>query len=92
MEAFVDQLAVWLSGRAEEIWTVMVPVLFGVGLLLSLRIGFLQFRGLGTALRFTFGRAARTSAGREGDVTPFAALATALAATVGNGNIAGVAT
>jgi len=92
MESFVDQLALWLSARAEEIWTVMVPVLFGVGLLLSVRIGFLQFRRLGTALRFSLGRQARQSAGREGDVTPFAALSTALAATVGNGNIAGVAT
>ncbi|RPJ83568.1 MAG: alanine:cation symporter family protein [Acidobacteria bacterium] len=92
MDAFVDQLAVWLAARAEEIWTVMVPVLFGVGLLLSIRIGFLQFGKLGTALRFGLGKAARTSSGREGDVTPFAALSTALAATVGNGNIAGVAT
>ncbi|MBP7571309.1 MAG: sodium:alanine symporter family protein [Acidobacteria bacterium] len=92
MESFVDQLALWLSARAEEIWTVMVPVLFGVGLLLSIRIGFLQFRRLGIALRFSLGRQARQSAGREGDVTPFAALSTALAATVGNGNIAGVAT
>ena len=92
MEVFVDQLAVWLGHVAEQIWNVMVPVLFGVGLLLTLRIGFLQFRKLGTALRFSLGKAARTNAGGGGDVTPFAALSTALAATVGNGNIAGVAT
>jgi AGCS family alanine or glycine:cation symporter len=92
MQPFIDQLGAWLGSTAAHIWTVMVPVLFGVGLLLSIRIGFLQFRKLGTALRFSLGRQARSSGGREGDVTPFAALSTALAATVGNGNIAGVAT
>lgn len=80
-----------LDSVASLLWTYMVPVLFGVGALLTVRIGFLQFRRLGTVLRVTLGRQARARMG-EGDVTPFAALATALAATVGNGNIAGVAT
>jgi alanine or glycine:cation symporter, AGCS family len=92
VDTFVDGLAVWADAAAAIIWTYMVPVLFGVGLLLTIRIGFLQFRKLGTALRLTLSKKSRTSSGREGDVTPFAALATALAATVGNGNIAGVAT
>ena len=91
MEGFVDQLGLWLSAVATQVWNVMVPILFGVGLLLSIRIGFLQFRKLGVALRFSLGKQARAQSG-QGDVTPFAALATALAATVGNGNIAGVAT
>jgi alanine or glycine:cation symporter, AGCS family len=92
MEQFVDNLGVWLDGAAATIWTYMVPLLFGVGLLLTFRIGFLQIRKLPAALRLALGKKSRTSSGREGDVTPFAALATALAATVGNGNIAGVAT
>ena len=92
MEQSVRALATWLDGTAALIWTYMVPVLFGVGLLLSIRIGFLQFRKLPVGLRLALGKQSRTSEGGEGDVTPFAALATALAATVGNGNIAGVAT
>jgi alanine or glycine:cation symporter, AGCS family len=90
--SFIDQLAVWVDTVAAIIWTYMVPVLFGVGILLTFRIGFLQFRKLGTALRITLSKRSRIANGREGDVTPFAALSTALAATVGNGNIAGVAT
>jgi alanine or glycine:cation symporter, AGCS family len=89
---FIDHLAVWVDSAAAIIWTYMVPVLFGVGILLTYRIGFLQFRKLGTALRITLSKRSRIGNGREGDVTPFAALSTALAATVGNGNIAGVAT
>ncbi len=92
MEQFVDDLGIWLDSAAALIWTYMVPVLFGVGILLTVRIGFLQFHKLPRAMRVTFGKAARSSTGGEGDVTPFAALSTALAATVGNGNIAGVAT
>lgn len=91
MELFLHNLAGWLDKTASNIWTIMVPILFGVGLLLTIRIGFLQFRKLGTAFKVMFSRASRKSGG-EGDVSPFAAVSTALAATVGNGNIAGVAT
>lgn len=92
MEGMIDQLGAWFSATADHIWTYMVPVLFGVGLLLTIRIGFLQFTKLPTALRVALGKKARQGGGKEGDVTPFQALSTALAATVGNGNIAGVAT
>jgi alanine or glycine:cation symporter, AGCS family len=92
MDTVIDRLAIWADTAAAAIWTYMVPVLFGIGILLTFRIGFLQFRKLGTALRLTLSKKSRASSGREGDVTPFAALSTALAATVGNGNIAGVAT
>ncbi len=88
----LEQITAWLDVVAAHIWTYMVPVLFGIGALLTVRIGFLQFRRLGTAIRITFSKRARSGEDREGDVTPFAALSTALAATVGNGNIAGVAT
>lgn len=91
MEHFLHNLAGWLDKTASSIWTIMVPILFGVGFLLTIRIGFLQFRKLGKAFRVMFSRASRKSSG-EGDVSPFAAVSTALAATVGNGNIAGVAT
>ncbi|MDI6848614.1 MAG: sodium:alanine symporter family protein [Candidatus Saccharicenans sp.] len=91
MELILKNLATWLDKTASNIWTIMVPILFGVGLLLTIRIGFLQFRKLGTAFKVMFSRASRKKSG-EGDVSPFAAVSTALAATVGNGNIAGVAT
>ncbi len=91
MELLLKNLAQWLDKTATSIWTIMVPILFGVGLLLTFRIGFLQFTKLGTAFRVMFSRASRKKGG-EGDVSPFAAVSTALAATVGNGNIAGVAT
>lgn len=91
MELFLKNLATWLDKTASNIWTIMVPVLFGVGLLLTIRIGFIQFTKLGTAFKVMFSRRSRKGGG-EGDVSPFAAVSTALAATVGNGNIAGVAT
>lgn len=92
MEPFLQSLTEHVGSLASAIWSVMVPVLFGVGLLLTFRVGFLQFRKLGTALRITLSKRSRANSGREGDITPFAALSTALAATLGNGNIAGVAT
>lgn len=91
MEVMLNNLAGWLERTASNIWTIMVPILFGVGLILTIRIGFIQFRKLGTAFRVMFSRSSRKGGG-EGDVSPFAAVSTALAATVGNGNIAGVAT
>jgi alanine or glycine:cation symporter, AGCS family len=90
--SFIDVIAVWVDSIAAFIWTYMVYVLFGIGIILTYRTGFLQFRRFGTAMRVTFGKKSRAKSDREGDVTPFAALTTALAATVGNGNIAGVAT
>ncbi|MFO7866292.1 MAG: sodium:alanine symporter family protein [Candidatus Aminicenantes bacterium] len=92
MEQLLDSLTASISSFASGIWNIMVPVLFGVGLLLTIRIGFLQFRKLGVALRITLSKRSRAKSKREGDITPFAALSTALAATLGNGNIAGVAT
>ena len=75
------------------VWGVPAMVLiFGVGLYLSIRTGFLQFRKFGTVWQNTIGKLFHrsTEAGR-GAVTPFQAVCTALAATVGTGNIAGVA-
>jgi len=91
MELFLNNLASLLDKTATNIWTIMVPILFGVGLILSIRLGFIQFTKLGTAFKVMFSRRSRKGGG-EGDVSPFAAVSTALAATVGNGNIAGVAT
>jgi AGCS family alanine or glycine:cation symporter len=69
----------------------MMALLVGTGVLLTIVTGGVQFRRLGTALGEVFGK---LRAGRQGDgtVSPFQAVATALASTVGVGNIAGVAT
>ncbi|MBI4478068.1 MAG: sodium:alanine symporter family protein [Acidobacteria bacterium] len=69
----------------------MIVLLMGTGLLLTLLTGFVQFRRLGTALGEVLGHVFSRGSGR-GSVTPFQAVATALASTVGVGNIAGVAT
>jgi len=68
---------------------VMLALLVGTGVYLTLRCGFVQFLQLPKALRLVFSR--QKEAG-EGDITPFQALTTALSATIGTGNIAGVAT
>jgi len=76
----------------DLVWGVPAMVLIlGVGLWLSLRSGFIQIRQFGTAMRCTLGRIFRKEEAKEGAVTPFQAVCTALAATVGTGNIAGVA-
>ena len=65
--------------------------IIGVGLFLSLRTGFLQLRKFGYAIKCTVGRIFQKTEAAEGSITPFQAVCTALAATVGTGNIAGVA-
>lgn len=71
--------------------SVMMILLIATGIWLTIRTGGVQFRRLGQALRHTFSRQS-LKGGQPGDITPFQALMTTLAATVGNGNIAGVAT
>jgi alanine or glycine:cation symporter, AGCS family len=67
----------------------VVAVLLGGGLFLTLRVGFVQVRRFGDAVRATV---AQQSAGAAGALTPFQAFMTALGASIGTGNIAGVAT
>jgi alanine or glycine:cation symporter, AGCS family len=69
----------------------MILLLMGTGVLLTVLTGFVQVRRLGAALSEVLGHVFSGGQGR-GSVTPFQAVATALASTVGVGNIAGVAT
>ena len=91
-----------LAGKISEINSVVNGVVWGVpmlvlivgcGLYLSVRLGFFQFTHFGYAMRSTigrcFGKHAKKSAA-AGSVTPMQAVTTALAATVGTGNIVGV--
>lgn len=80
MEAWLERLCTWVWG-----WPMMGLILT-VGILFTIRLRFIQLRGLKTGLKTAFGPQA------EGEgATPFRALCTALAATIGTGNIIGVA-
>ena len=80
------------SAVNDFIWGVPAMIcIIGVGLLLSIRTGFLQIRKVPYAIRETIGRMFHKKEASDGAMTPFQAVCTALAATVGTGNIAGVA-
>ncbi len=81
--------------RALDVWMwgpTMIALLFGTGLYLTFRTKGIQFTKFFYSLKLIFSRESRSENTGKGDISPFAALMTALAATVGNGNIAGVAT
>ena len=81
---FVDKM----NGIAWGPW--MLLLLVGTGIYLSARMGFLQFRKFGYAMKNTIGKVFQKQSAGAGEVTPLQAVTTALAATVGTGNIAGV--
>ena len=95
MDSLLSGVTRWVDHTATNIWSVLLFFLLAVGLLLTFRTRFIQFRRLGSGFKIMFAGLLHKKTGekkREGDVTPFQALSTALAATVGNGNIGGVAT
>ena len=77
-----------LNGIAWGPW--MLLLLVGTGVFLTVKVGFLQFTKFGYAMKNTVGKIFQKQTAAGGEVTPFQALTTALAATVGTGNIAGV--
>ena len=77
-----------LNGVAWGPW--MLLLLVGTGVYLSARVGFIQFTKFGYVMKNTIGKVFSGQKAGEGEVTPFQAVTTALAATVGTGNIAGV--
>ena len=80
-----------LSAINTFVWgPPLLILLAGTGLYLTLRLGFIQITQLPRALRYLFKRDSGLQ--QKGDVSSFAALCTALAATIGTGNIVGVAT
>jgi len=88
----MDALGTLFGDISSFIWGphCLIPLLLGTGLYLTIRLGGLQFIKLAASLRL--GLLKRKDDGAEGDVSQFQALTTALAATVGTGNIVGVAT
>ncbi|MEZ5292868.1 MAG: amino acid carrier protein [Vicinamibacterales bacterium] len=83
MAAFIDTLTTWLFQY------VVVWMLLGAGVFFTVRLGFVQFRRLPDAFRAMLAQQAEASGGV---LTPFQSFMTALGATIGTGNIAGVAT
>ncbi|MDD6175470.1 MAG: sodium:alanine symporter family protein [Firmicutes bacterium] len=89
MENFLDRLNQIALQLKEWIWGIpLIVLLLAVGILLSVRMHFLQLRQLPRALKFMV----RNEEGGSGEVSSFGALCTALSATIGTGNIVGVAT
>ncbi|MBR4201537.1 MAG: alanine:cation symporter family protein [Oscillospiraceae bacterium] len=85
----MEQMNRIISRIDGYVWGVpLIALIMACGILLSVRLGFLQIRRLGTALKYMV----KNEEGGTGEVSSFAALCTALSATVGTGNIVGVAT
>ncbi len=78
----IDKIDGWVWG-----WPLIILILLA-GIWLSIRTGFVQLFHLGNALKFMI----KNEDSGEGEVTSFGALCTALSATIGTGNIVGVAT
>lgn len=82
-----------VSAVDSFVWgPVMLVLLVGTGIFLTVRTGFHTWTNLPYALKSVLSKEARTTERGTGDISPFAALMTALAATIGTGNIVGVAT
>lgn len=79
----------WLNG---VVWGIpMLILIVGTGIYLTVRTGWFQFAKFGHAMKNTIGKIAQKQETGAGEITPMQAVTTALAATVGTGNIAGVA-
>lgn len=88
-----EQIAAWNDWLNGYVWGFpMIVLLIGTGLLLTVLTGGAQFRYLPFTLKEVLGKLFQKGSGGAGSVSPFQAVATALASTVGVGNIAGVAT
>ena len=90
-EKNLDQLTILFHTLGGYVWgPVLLVLLVGTGLYLTLRLGALQIRLLPVALHMAFSKGKNPNL--PGDISQFQSLMTALAATIGTGNIAGVAT
>ena len=88
----LEQLIVANKALNAFVWGLpAVGAIVGVGLLLTFRTRFVQFRELVVAMRETLGKVFVSHDAKKGSISPFHAVCTALAGTIGTGNIAGVA-
>lgn len=92
-DSMCEMLNYWLKTVDDYIWGFpLMGLILSGGLMLTVRLKVIQIRKLPFALRLVFGKNNEDDVDAEGEVTSFAALCTALAATIGTGNIVGVAT
>ncbi len=83
----------YLGLASDWLWGIpLIVLVVGSGIILTLITGFIIYRRFGFVMKNTFGKMFDKTAAEEGGITPFQAVATALAATVGTGNVVGVAT
>lgn len=88
----MQQFTAWMNTLNSLVWgPAMLVLILGTGLFLQLRLGGMPIRRIGSGLRLVW-RGRDVDPDMPGEVSPFAALMTCLAATIGVGNIAGVAT
>ncbi len=86
----VTKIITWINDNIT--WGIpMLVLMIGTGIFLSIRLKFLQFTKVRHILRCTVGRMFYRKGDSHGAVSPFQAMCTALAATIGTGSIAGVA-
>lgn len=89
LQVVLQQLDRFIAWFDEVVWgPPLIILILSTGIYLSLRMGFLQIRHLGKALKFMV----KNEDSGNGEVTSFGALCTAMSATIGTGNIVGVAT
>lgn len=85
----MDKFNEIVSKIDSYVWGIpLIALVLSCGIMLTVRVGCIQIRKLGTALKFMF----KSEGNGQGEVSSFAALCTALSATIGTGNIVGVAT
>ena len=95
MENFINALNSALGFAYDNILSIaMMVLLIAAGIFLSIRTGFFQFRRFGYVMKNTIGKLFNKNMHQKdkGSVSPFQAVTTALAGTIGTGSIAGVAT
>lgn len=82
-----------LTAASNFLWGIpLIVLVVGGGLIVSVATGFIVFRKFGFIMTHTFGTMFQRQEADEGGITPFQAVSTALAATIGTGNVVGVAT
>ena len=87
----MQEFITWLNMIGSWVWgPILLVLLVGTGVFYTIRLKALQFRALPKAMRLAFSRQPQSDA--PGDISQFQALMTAMAGTIGTGNIAGVAT
>ena len=86
----LEQISSILNAIDDFVWGIpLIVLILVVGIFLTIRLRGIQFTQLGTAVKLIF---KNDSSGKHGEISSFGALCTALSATIGTGNIVGVAT